>query len=264
MARVKGLEHLTLLGLAPPEFVSVAASAGFAAVGLRVSPVAPPVPGEEPWPMSPGSAMLAQTVRRCADTGVEVLGVEAIRLGAHPFDYEPVLETAAELGARYVNAVCEDPDLGRLSDRFGELVRSALSYRVRPVIEFMAYRSVRSLGDAVTIAARSGGGGILLDALHVQRCGVDLGELDGLDLGLVGYLQLCDAPLAPPPDPVAEARTGRLLPGHGELPLADLLAAVPDDVPVAVEAPHPDGRRDPAEFAARARQALDLVLAKER
>src|SRR5580658_8243033 len=160
MARVKGLEHLTLLGLAPPEFVSVAAAAGFAAVGLRI---APPVAGEEPWPMSPGSPMLAQTVRRCADTGVEVLDVEAIRLRPGAPDCEPVLEAAAELGARYVNAVCEDPDLGRLADR-----------------------SVRSLGDAVAIAAASGGGGILIDALHVRRCGAGLAELAGVDPGLVG------------------------------------------------------------------------------
>ncbi|MGH3227538.1 MAG: hypothetical protein ACRDOA_02965, partial [Streptosporangiaceae bacterium] len=72
------------------------------------------------------------------------------------------------------------------------------------------------------------------------------------------------APLAAPPDPVAEARTGRLLPGAGELPLADLLATVPSTVAVAVEAPHPAGRIDPAAFAARARRALESVLSKER
>jgi sugar phosphate isomerase/epimerase len=260
MDRVTGLEHLTLLGLAPPEFVGVAAAAGFEAVGLRISPA---TADEEPWPMRPGSPMLAQTVRRCADAGVEVLGVEAIRLGPELDGWEPVLEAAGLLGARYVNAVCEDPDLERLSDHFGELVRSARPYGVRPVIEFMAYRSVRTLADAVAIAARSGGGGILVDALHVRRCGVGLGELAGLDAGLLAYLQLCDAPLAPPPDQVAEARTRRLLPGAGELPLGDLLAAVPAAVPVAVEAPHPGGRREPAAFAARARRALDSVLTKE-
>ena len=260
MAGVKGLEHLTLLGLAPPEFVGVAATAGFDAVGLRVSRAAA---GETPWPMHPGSPMLAETARRCAQAGVEVLDVEAIRLGPEMDGWEPVLQTAAELGARYVNAICEDPDLERLSDHFAELVRLARPYGVRPVIEFMAYRSVRTLADAVAIAARSGGGGILVDALHVWRCGVDLSELADLDAGLVAYLQLCDAPLAPPPDEVAEARTGRLLPGAGELPLGDLIAAMPGTVPIAVEAPHPAGRHDPAAFAARARRALDSVLAKE-
>jgi sugar phosphate isomerase/epimerase len=261
MARVKGLEHLTLLGLALPEFVGVAAGAGFGAVGLRISPA---TAGEEPWPMLPGSLMLAETVRRCRDAGVAVLDVEAIRLGIVPAGWEPVLEAAAELAARYVNAICEDTDLERLSDHFAELVRAAKPFGVRPVIEFMAYRSVRALADAVAIVACSDGGGILIDALHVQRCGVDLGELARLDAGLVAYLQLCDAPLAPPPDPVAEARTGRLLPGAGQLPLGDLLTAVPVTVPVAVEAPHPAGRLEPAAYAARARRALDSVLTKER
>jgi hypothetical protein len=36
---------------------------------------------------------------------------------------------------------------------------------------------------------------------------------------------------------VREARAGRLLPGEGELPLGELLAALPDGIPVAVEAP---------------------------
>ena len=260
MARVTGLEHLTLLGLAPPEFVSVAAGAGFGAVGLRISPASA---GEEPWPMRPGSPMLAETVRRCAATQVEVLDVEAIRLGPEPTDAGPVLEAAAELGARYVITVGEDPDLERLSDHFAELVRSAKPYGLRPVIEFMAYRSLRTLADAARIAARSDGGGILIDALHVWRCGVDLRELAGLDPGLVAYLQICDAPLAPTRDAVAEARTARLLPGAGELPLGDLLAAVPSTVPVAVEAPHPAGLIDPVAFAARARRALDSVLERE-
>jgi hypothetical protein len=152
MDRAQGLEHLTLLGLEPPEFVSVAAAAGFGAVGLRISPAAP---GEEPWPMLPGSPMLAETVRRCAQAGVQVLD-EAIRLGPEPDGWEPVLQAAAELGARYVNAVCEDPDLERLSDHFGELVRAARPFGVRPVIEFMTYRSVRTLADAVAIAALGG------------------------------------------------------------------------------------------------------------
>ena len=213
--------------------------------------------------MLPGSPMLAETVRRCAQAGVEVLDVEAIRLAPHVGGWEPVLEAAACLGARYVNAICEDPDLNRLSDHFGELVAAARPFGVRPVIEFMAYRSVRALAEAVAIAGRSGGGGILVDALHVRRCGVGLDELAGLEAGLVAYLQLCDAPLAPPPDQVAEARTGRLLPGAGQLPLGDLLTAVPDTVPVAVEAPHPAGQREPAAYAARARRALDSVLTKE-
>ena len=267
-----GLEHLTLLGVSPPDFVTTAAEAGFTAVGLRISPA---TDGERPWPVAPCSPMLAETVRRCADTGLTGLDVEAVRLGppAAGTDrtpaYGPVLEAAAALGARYVNAICDDPDLSRLSDSFTALVAAAAPYGIRPVVEFMAYRSVATLREAVAIAARSGGGGILVDALHVQRCGVrlaDLADLRAADPGLITYVQLCDAPLRAPADPQREARAGRLLPGAGELPLLDLLDALPDDVAVAVEAPSEAPAGTPAEFAARARRALDSVLsqAKER
>jgi sugar phosphate isomerase/epimerase len=128
----------------------------------------------------------------------------------------------------------------------------------------MAWLPVRTLAGAVAVVSGSGGAGLLLDALHVQRCGVTTAEVAALDPALLGYLQLCDAPAAPPPGAgaIAEARTGRLLPGEGELPLGDLLGAVPDGLPAAAETPSLDTRRGltPAQFAARIRRALETVL----
>jgi len=261
--RVLALDHLTLLDVAPPDLAVLAAEAGFDAVGLRIAPA---TAAEPRWPMSPGSPMLAETVRRCRDSGVTVLGTEAIRLTAESdvAAAEPVLETAARLNARYVNAIGDDPDLERLSDRFGRLAAMAAPYGIRAVIEFMAYKTVRTLDDALAVAARSGGG-VLLDALHVQRCGADIGQIARMEPELLGYLQLCDAPLHQPPgDAAAEARTGRLLPGDGGLPLTALLTAVPPGTPVAVEAPSLSLRRalTPEQFAARARRSLDRVLAR--
>jgi sugar phosphate isomerase/epimerase len=264
--RVLAVDHLTLLDVAPPDFVALAAEAGFDAVGLRIAPA---TAAESPWPMSPGSRMLVETVRRCRDTGVTVLDTEAIRLTAEG-DVSaagPVLETAATLGARFVNAIGDDPDPARLSDRFGRLVAMAAPYGIRAVIEFMAYKPLRTLDGALAIAARSDGGGVLLDALHVQRCGTDPADMAKVEPGLVGYLQLCDAPLRPPAgDAVAEARTGRLLPGDGELPLTALLSAVPPGTPVAVEAPSRSlrGELSPQQFVTRARRSLDQVFARWR
>lgn len=224
VTRIIGLDHLTMLDLAPPEFVAVAARAGFDAVGLRVAPVSP---DEEAWPLAPGSPMLAETMRRCGGTGLFVLGVEAIPLGpgSDLVGCERVLETAAVLGARYLNVICDDPDTGRFADL--------------------------------------------------------LAELAAVDPALLGYLQLCDAPTQPPhgivvpaqlprgqnaaasDDAVLEARAMRLLPGEGELPLAELLGALPGSLPVSAEAPSLAARRElsPAQFAARVRHALDSVLA---
>ena len=259
MTRETGLEHLTLLHVSPPDLVTIAAEAGFGAVGLRVSPA---TDDERPWPVTPGSPMLAETLRRCADTGIAVLDVEAVRLGPRAPDYAPVLEVAAALGARHVNAICDDPDLGRLSDQFAALAEAARQYGVRAVIEFMAYRSVRTLEDAVDIASRSGSGGVLVDALHVQRCGVSIPALRSVDPALLSYVQLCDAPLARQTDEVREARYGRLLPGDGGLPLHDLLDALPGGLPVAVEAPRTGGDDGDLAFAARARRAVDSVVSR--
>jgi sugar phosphate isomerase/epimerase len=261
--RDAGLDHLTLLDVQPPELVGLAAAAGFDVVGLRVAPV---TSAEPVWPMSPGSAMIRETARRCAATGIAVLDVEAILLSPAPdlAVCEAVLETAAVLGARHVITICEDPDLGRFADHFAELVRLARAYRVRPVIEFMVFRYVRTLADAVAIVKRSGGGGLLLDTLHMQRCGVSSADLTEVDLGLLSYVQVCDAPARPPHgvDEAAEARSGRLLPGEGELPLAQMLGALPAGLAVSVEAPNLAARRTcpAAEFAVRARRALASVL----
>jgi sugar phosphate isomerase/epimerase len=279
MERPTGLDHLTMLDISPPEFVSLAALAGFTTVGLRIAPV---TPGEEAWPVFPGSPMLECTQRRCADTGVAVLAVEAIAVGprADLGGCEPVIEAAAALGARYLNVICDDPDTGRFADRFAALAEMGRPYQVHPVIEFCAYRPVRTLAGAIAIARHSAGGAVLLDTLHIQRCGVTTGELAGLAPGLLSYLQVCDAPLrqphglrvaAPMPrgqradagdDAVLEARAGRLLPGEGELPLAELIGALPASLPVSVEAPSLATRSEstPAEFAARARRALDALL----
>ena len=208
--------------------------------------------------------------------------MEAITLGpgSDPARCQPVLETAAELGARYLNVICDDPDTGRFAERFATLAGLGRLYGVRPVIEFTAYRPVRTLADAVAIARSSAGGAILLDALHIQRCGVSLGELAGVHPALLSYVQLCDAPRAQPrglpvpalmprgqradhgDDAVLEARTMRLLPGEGELPLAELVGVLPSSLPVSVEAPSVAARGEftPVEYAARARRALGALL----
>ena len=152
MTRVTGLDHLTLLDVAPPELV---ARARRGRVRRRRPARLAGHGGRAPWPMTPGSPMLAETAAPLRDSrgrGARRRGDPAPAGQARP-TAQPVLETAAELGARYVNAICEDPDLERLSDEFGELAESAQPYGVRPVIEFMAYRTVRTLADAVAIAA---------------------------------------------------------------------------------------------------------------
>jgi hypothetical protein len=97
-----GIGHLIMLDTAPPDWVSLAHDAGFDAVGIRVAAIGPT---EEEWPMRVGSPMLAETLRRMDDTGVRVLDAELVRIAPQTAvaRYGPLFETAAALGASFIN-----------------------------------------------------------------------------------------------------------------------------------------------------------------
>jgi sugar phosphate isomerase/epimerase len=280
--REVGIDHLTMLDVSPPELVTVAWEAGFDAVSPRV---AASTPSEEPWLMTPGSPMLEETARRLDDTGIRALAVEVVRIGSatRREDYESTLEAGARLGARYVTVNGDDPDMERACETFAALTVDARPYGLRPLIEPIPYTHVSNLDEAAHIAEHSGGGGILVDALHFRRFGGSVEQLRSLDPELLSYAQLCDAPLAPPTglprprklprgqstdgtDLQLESRAMRLLPGDGELPLADILAALPEGIPVSVEAPVVAlwETSTPIEFARRAREAVASVLSAAR
>jgi sugar phosphate isomerase/epimerase len=81
--------------------------------------------------------------------------------------------------------------------------------------------------------------GLLIDALHFYRAGGNPADLAKLDPALMPYFHLCDAYAAAPPAEGLrpEGRGGRFYPGEGELRLAELLRAMPAEIPIAVEAP---------------------------
>jgi sugar phosphate isomerase/epimerase len=273
-----GVGHLTMLDVAPPDWVSLAAETGFDAVGIRAAAIGPT---EEPWPMTAGSMMLAETRNRLDATGVRVLDVELIKLApdTDPGGFESLFDTGARLGASFVNVMADDPDLDRIRDNFAQIAASARAYNLRPVIEPMAYMRVSSLADAIFVAHGSGGG-VTVDPLHLRRIGATLDQVRAIDPELLLYYQLCDAPLEGPtglprPDSLPrgqsvegvgdaqlEARTLRLLPGEGELPLEAIVEAMPDDIPVSVEAPNLPLREElgTVEFMRRAREAVENIL----
>ncbi|MGN4194626.1 sugar phosphate isomerase/epimerase family protein [Burkholderia gladioli] len=235
------LAHLTALDLPPPELVTVAAAAGYAAVGLRLYPA---FAGSRFYSLPAGSAAIAEVRHRLDATGLTVNDIEFIGIGAE-FEaaaLDPLLETAAELGARCLSVCGDDPDRARLSANFARLCERAAPCGLRVELEFMAWRAVARFGDAaeVVTAARQPNGGMLIDALHVWRTGGSERDLGGVPAAMIRSAQLCDAPAAPPPTPEAlleEARAGRLAPGRGGLPVAALLAALPDDTALSLEVP---------------------------
>ena len=234
------LAHLTVLDVGPPRLIALAAEAGFRAVGIRLCS---PIPGGVAYPLRAGSPELRETKRLMHALDVEVSDIEVIRIAAdtHPNDYASAFEAGAELGAQRVCINIDDADRVRVIDRLGALCDLAAPFDLSLDIEFMIWRPIARLRDAVSIvkAVRKTNAFVLIDALHLIRSGGSVAAVAGLDPDLIGSVQLCDAPLAsPPPSEIMdEARSGRLLPGEGELPLRELLAALPEDVPLSAEVP---------------------------
>ncbi|MEQ3553327.1 TIM barrel protein [Pseudonocardia nematodicida] len=247
-----GLAHLTLLRLAPPDLVSVAAEAGYDFVGVRVKAV---TAGEHQYPMQPGSPMSAETLRRLDDTGLEVRDIEFLTVGPDtgPADWKPALDAGAALGARTFSVVGTDTDPARLVDTLSALAADARPYGILPTLEPISYQPVRTVADAAEVATAAGIA-VLVDALHVRRGGSTVADVAALDPALVPCLQLCDGPWEAPEHldlpaelPLGmtadgsvlqiEARARRRAVGEGELPLAELVGAAPPGTPLSVEVP---------------------------
>ena len=264
MSHPISLAHLTVLDATPPELITVAAAAGFRTIGIRLT--ATPSVGVPPYDILRDGPVLRETLRRLADTGVNVLDTEFLRFEPdQPVGVpEGFLEVSARLGARNVLVMSAEPDEARTIDRFGDLCDRAAQYDLHVCLEFAIYTGVRTLAHAASLLgkAKRSNASILIDALHFSRSGGVPAHVKQVDPPLLRYAQICDASADMPgltdtPALIREARTGRLLPGEGVLPLAELVAALPAGAPLAIEAPSRATANLPAlERATRAYRAL--------
>ncbi|MGA1287876.1 MAG: sugar phosphate isomerase/epimerase family protein [Rubrivivax sp.] len=257
------LAHLTVLEVAPPALFDLAARAGFDAVGLRVHPAAP---GTPEYPLDARRAVEWRRARQQA--GVAVHDIEMVPLAATTdvTRLAPMLDWGAELGATRLNVCGDDPDPARLADTYATLCDLAAPRGLTVEMEFMRWRAVGTLGQALAVVGRAArpNGRVLLDLLHLHRSGGDAQALRAAPPQWLGSVQLSDAPRADPGNDgiVAEAREARLFPGEGGLPLRDLLDALPTGLPMGVEVP--TARTWPGlsdlERASRAAQAARRLL----
>lgn len=247
------LAPATVGDLSAADVVECAAAAGFQLVGVR--PVDPL--GER--------AAVAAALRR---TGLTLLDLEYVRVMPGPLtdDQLRTADTAAELGARFLLVVSDDPDRGATAAKLAALVDRLTGSPTVPALEFMAFTQVRRLTDAVGLARAVPGVVVLADALHLVRAGDTADELATVEPGLIGYAQLCDARAVlsgKDLDTLAyEARHDRLPPGYGSLPLTAFLAALPGEVAVSVEVQSDrlHAQLAPLERARLVRQAAQALL----
>jgi sugar phosphate isomerase/epimerase len=107
-------------------------------------------------------------------------------------------------------------------------------------IEFFPSEGINSFERVLQVIDSIGGGKakVLLDSMHFFRTGGTLEKLEAAGTDVVGYVQLADAPNTPPGESYfMDAMFARDVPGEGGLPLRELIAALPADMPISVEVP---------------------------
>jgi sugar phosphate isomerase/epimerase len=261
------LAPLTVLPASPLAQIDAAHAAGFDAVGLRLQPVMP-----TDVDVMHDANLLRDIEGRLGATGLKVLDIEVFRIGPRTDirSMLPAMDFASTIGARYMlctsvlvdeYVASEEP---RTFEKFVELCDIGAHLGIKPMLEFMIYRSVGTIEGALRMVKRINhpNMGICVDALHLSRSGGTPDSLREVDPDLLCYAQICDAAAAlPSPSQIPlEARSHRLYPGEGSLPLRELLAVLPPGIPLSVEAPNAHSAHlsafERAHAAARCTRAL--------
>jgi sugar phosphate isomerase/epimerase len=250
------LDHLTIFDVSPPELVHIAAELGLPFVSLWTQL---PLKAELPLVTE---ANRAETLRAMRDTGVKLGNMECFNLTPEAVveDFRPAVALGAELGATSLVAInAWDPELARAADKFAALCRMGAEYGLKVNVEFISMGQVRTLADAVQLVTESGqpNAGITIDILHLVRTGGTPADIRAIDPKLIGYAQICDGPLGLAREEwTNEGFEQRQIPGEGEFPLADFVAALPRDVILGVETPLKSLREAGVTAMERARRAV--------
>ena len=205
----------------PYELAEAATAAGFDGFGLRLS----------------DHHQLSDPVdfrRYAAGLGLTLHDAEVIRVGS-ALDPGPLLEQAAAAGAAAVLVVSDTGVRRTTIDGVADIVAIAEPLGLVVGLEYMAWTDPTTPAEAVAVS-RATGCVVVVDVLHHVRVGAGRRESSrwSSHRGFSGGCSSATAVRTAPPEGelVSEARHHRLLPGHGSLPLADLLAAFQFRTPV--------------------------------
>jgi sugar phosphate isomerase/epimerase len=226
--RTLSLAAGVMTDIGPVEMVEVSAAAGWPACGIWYD--------HSTWT----SQTTREVRRRMADTGLSVLDMEPIIPSDGRADNgEALIDAAADIGAPFVLFASRLSDTAASVERFRRLCEHARPAGVTVVCEFLPIFPVNTLDLAVEIVrcSEARNAGVLVDNLHLSRSGGTVNDVKDLGTVLFPYVQIADAPMTIPTTPADlawEAMKGRSCPGEGALPIAELLAALPE-VPISFE-----------------------------
>lgn len=239
---VIGIERLCVFGMPPVEFISLAADLDCRYIGIGLTPKRYFNPHNYPdWSLRDDPALRRETVAAMRDRDVSISLCEGF--GVQPnVDVRACaadLDVLCELGGRRINAGSMDPDSSRTFDGLATIAEMADARGIETTIE-IGTGSLPHLPAALAAVRHVGRANfrLLIDTMHFFRFGGSVADIAALDPNLIGYVQLCDAPLlSGHATYMEEALHERMAPGDGELPLLGLLSVLPRHLVVSVEVP---------------------------
>ena len=235
------LGFLSVFALPPVEFVNLAADLGCQHISTIVQGQ-PLVPLDFPPFSLKDAALRKELLAAMNDRGVSIsLGDGFLVLpGADMRNFCSDLDVLAELGVPRINVVSLDPDLRRTFDQFAALTELGAQRNIETDVEPVPGLTIGDLPTALVALDDVGRPDfrLLIDTMHLVRSGSSAADLSALDPQHIGYAQLNDTTLQPRIDNyMEEAMYERMVPGEGELPLRDILAALPPDIVIELEVP---------------------------
>lgn len=259
-----GIEALSVFGLPPVEFVDLAADLGCRHITVLLQNLAWVPLGYPAFSLQNDAALRRDLLAAMEHRGVGIsLGDGFLLLpGADMGSFQGDLDMLAELGVPRINVVSLDPDRDRTFDQFAVLAELAARRGLETLVEPVPGLTIGDLAAAVAAVEHVGRPDfrVLIDTMHLVRSGSGATDLAALDPHLIGYAQISDTTVEPRTGNYAEeAMYERMVPGAGELPLGEIIAALPADIVLGLEVPQRSLALAGVEPAARLRPCVEAA-----
>jgi sugar phosphate isomerase/epimerase len=237
-----GIELLSVFGMPPIEFVQLAADLGCRHITTGLTGFPLKTLGYKQFSLRDDHRLRRDLLAAMDDRGVSISLGEGLLIvpGVDIHSYAADLDIMAELRIPRINTISLEPDRARTFDQLAVLTDLAAERGISTSVEPAPGLAIGDLPTAMAAVDYVGRDDVslLIDMMHVARSGAGADDLRSFPAERIGYVQLCDTTLRPAMHSYAEeAMYHRMAPGEGELPLLDMLAALPRDRVVGLEVP---------------------------
>jgi sugar phosphate isomerase/epimerase len=224
------------------DFVNLAADLGCRYISIALSPITANPHGYPAWSLRDDPRLRRDMIAAMRDRGVSISTGEGFfgRPDQPAAAAAGDMDLMCELGARRITVLSIDRDRNRAFDQCAGYAEMASARGLETNVEFVPDLPIGDLPTAVEFVRYTGDPNVrlVIDVMHLCRSGAGADEIRALDPALIGAIQICDVPLKSAYASYGEeARHHRLPPGQGELPLLDLLVALPAGPIVGIEVP---------------------------